>query len=124
MIDRFFVNILSDDLAASSRFYVETLGMKVHFESDWFIILVNEGRHPFELGILKRTSEIVPESDRQTPQGLMLTFVVEDVEQVYADAQARGLTIVEPPRNLFYGQRRLLLRDPNGVLIDVSTPSS
>lgn len=52
----------------------------------------------------------------------MLSFVVDDVDAVYADAQHRQLPIVAEPRNLFYGQRQLLLTDPNGALVDISTP--
>lgn len=36
-------------------------------------------------------------------------------------AQARGVEIVEPPRDLFYGQRRVLVRDPAGTLVGVSS---
>ncbi len=41
---------------------------------------------------------------------------------MHADAVDRVLSIVAQPRNLFYGQRQLLLTDPNGALIDISTP--
>jgi uncharacterized glyoxalase superfamily protein PhnB len=51
----------------------------------------------------------------------MITIVVPDVELVYRRAIDQGLAIVEPPRDLFYGQRRLLLRDPDGTLLDVSS---
>jgi hypothetical protein len=53
----------------------------------------------------------------------VLSFVVDDVDAVHADAERRGLSVVAPPRNLFYGQRQLLLSDPNGALIDISTPT-
>lgn len=123
MIQRHFANILSDDLPASKEFYTGLLGMELLYDSDWFIDLATGDAPRFELGILARHSDLVPEGDRHPPQGMMLTFVVDDVERVFEAAQAQGVTIIEPPRDLFYGQRRLLLRDPNGVLVDVSTPS-
>ncbi len=123
IMKRLFANILSDDLAASRDFYIGFLGLKSLYDSDWFINLATDGEPRFELGILKRDTELLGQADRRSPQGFMLTVVVEDVETVFEAAKARNLTIVEPPRDLFYGQRRLLLRDPNGVLVDISSPS-
>lgn len=51
----------------------------------------------------------------------MLTVVVDDVDTVHARARAAGIEIVEPPTDLFYGQRRMLVTDPNGLLVDVSS---
>lgn len=51
----------------------------------------------------------------------MLTFVVDDVDVVHEFAAKRGDTIVEPPTNLFYGQRRMVVRDPDGTAVDISS---
>ena len=51
----------------------------------------------------------------------MLTIVVDDVDALHRQAVDRGLEVVESPRDLFYGQRRMLLVDPNGLLVDVSS---
>ncbi|MDB9527643.1 hypothetical protein PN498_16725 [Oscillatoria sp. CS-180] len=53
-------------------------------------------------------------------QGIYLTFVVPDVDDCHAKAQAMNVKILQPPTDEFYGQRRMLLVDPNGVLIDIS----
>ncbi|MEO1173007.1 MAG: VOC family protein, partial [Myxococcota bacterium] len=66
------------------------------------------------------TSTRVP-ADRNPPAGTLVTIVVEDVDALHATAAERDIPIVEPPRNLFYGQRRMLLRDPAGTLVDVSS---
>jgi uncharacterized glyoxalase superfamily protein PhnB len=55
---------------------------------------------------------------------MYVTFVVPDVDAVFAKAKALGLAIVQEPRNEFYGQRRFLTVDPNGCLIDVCSPWS
>jgi hypothetical protein len=54
--------------------------------------------------------------------GVLPTFVVADVEAAHGQAVAMAAEVVEPPRDMPYGQRRLLLRDPAGVLVDVSAP--
>jgi PhnB protein len=51
----------------------------------------------------------------------MVTLVVPDVDDVHRLVLERGVDLVEAPRNLFYGQRRMLLRDPIGTLVDVSS---
>ncbi|WP_369199679.1 VOC family protein [Streptomyces sp. PU-14G] len=123
-INRAFANILSDDLAGTRDFFVDLLGFTVVFDSDWFVNLQAPDNPLNELGIWRREHELVPEAYRGRPQGAVLTFVVDDVEAVYARAVAAGTRIVEPPRETFYGQRSMLVEDPNGQVIDVSTPGT
>lgn len=130
IVSRSFANVLTDDVAATRDFYVGLLGLAVAFDSDWFVNLTSgalnledgHGTPAGELGIWRRDHELIPERFRQAPAGTVLSFVVDDVDAVYAEAQRRQLPIVAKPRNLFYGQRQLLLTDPNGALVDVSTP--
>lgn len=122
-VSRAFPTILTDDVAATRDFYVTLLGFHVAFDSDWFVDL-NTGDSPaHELGIWHRQHELIPREFRRSPAGTVLTFVVDDVDAVYADAERRGLSVVAPPRDLFYGQRQLLLTDPAGTLVDISTPT-
>lgn len=123
-VSRAFPNILADDVQATRDFYVRLLGFKVAFDSDWFVSLASTGSPAYELGIWRRDHELVPESFRRPPAGTILTFVVDDVDAVYAAAVERGLAVVAEPRDLFYGQRQLLLTDPSGTLIDISTPGT
>lgn len=129
-IQRSFMSILSDRLPDTRDFYVELFGWQVSFESDWFIHLQAPGNTKVELGILRRDHDIVPPELKRSlapsevtsaKGGQMLVIVVENVDILYASCQKKGISIVEPPRDLFYGQRRMLIRDPNGVVIDVSS---
>lgn len=121
-IRRVFLNILSDRLPETKDFYVGLLGFTVAFDSDWFINLQEPTQPLNELGIWKRDHELVPEEYRANPQGGILSFVVDDVDAAFADANDRGLKVIAPPRDLFYGQRSMLIEDPNGLLVDISTP--
>lgn len=121
-ISRAFPNILTDDLAATRDFYVDLLGFTVAFDSDWFVNLTIVDSPAAELGIWRRGHELIPSEWQQSPAGMVLTFVVDDVDAVHADAVRRGLSIVTAPRNLSYGQRQMLIADPNGALVDISTP--
>jgi uncharacterized glyoxalase superfamily protein PhnB len=55
---------------------------------------------------------------------MYVTFVAPDVDEVYKKAQEMGAKIIQEPRNEFYGQRRFLVLDPAGCLIDVCSPWS
>lgn len=129
VVSRAFANVLTDDVAGTRDFYVGLFGLTVAFDSDWFVNLTSnspnaEGSTPTsELGIWRRDHELIPAGFRNTPSGTVLSFVVDDVDAVHAEAQHQGLSIVAEPRDLFYGQRQLLLTDPNGALVDVSTPT-
>ncbi len=120
-IQRAFVTLFSEKLESMRDFYVGLFGWRVDFDSDWFVHLQAPDDSSVELGILRRDHEIVPAVFRAAPAGAMVTIVVPDVEAIFALATERGLPIVEPPRDLFYGQRRMLLRDPEGTLVDVSS---
>ena len=122
MLSRNFYCLLSDDLTGTRDWYVSLLGYTADFESDWFIHLQAPGNDRVELGIIARNHELIPTAHRAKPVGGMLTVVVEDVDDLYRRAIGGGFTVVEPPRDLFYGQRRMLAKDPNGMLVDISSP--
>lgn len=113
-------NICSDNPSESVYFYTKLFDLEVAFESDWFIHLVGRDKK-LELGIIDRNNELVPAGFKNQPQGFYLTFVVEDADEICRLAQQENFEILSLPENTSYGQRRMLLKDPNGALIDVSS---
>ena len=61
---------------------------------------------------------------RADPAGVILTFVVDDVDAVHTEARRLRLPLVAPPRDLFHGRRQMLVTDPNGMLVEISSPST
>ena len=120
MIERAFVNLLVADPPAAAAWFIELLGWSVGFESDWFVHLHAPDHDAIELGLLRADHEIVPTA-AVGRGGSMVTVVVADVDAVHAVAVERGIPVLEPPRNLFYGQRRLVLEGPDGHVVDVSS---
>lgn len=120
-MNRMFTNICTDNLNTTKDFYCRLFDFTVAFDSDWFIHLVSKDQK-FELGIIKRNHELVPIDFQTNPQGFYLTFVVDDVDTSYEAIKEQGWDIVQKPTDTFYGQRRLLLKDPNGALLDISSP--
>ena len=121
VINRQMTNICSTDLPASKAFYTALFDFNVDYDSDWFVHLISNDKQ-LELGIISQSSEIVPKQARTNPKGFYITFVVASADTVYEAAKAAGLEVLEPPTDTFYGQRRMLLQDPNGVIVDVSSP--
>ncbi|MCV0424883.1 MAG: VOC family protein [Roseibium sp.] len=119
---RCFTNILTEEVAATATFYVQLLDMEPQFSSDWFVNLVDPDNRGLELGILKQSHDIVPHEARQAPAGVMLTFVVDDCDVIHQRAIDADADIVETPNDMPYGQRRMILRDPAGTLVDISSP--
>lgn len=119
---RILTNICSDDLQKSKDFYVELLGFNVKYDSDWYVQLCSPTDSEIEYGLMQRDHELVPPEFQQSPTGMYVTFVVDDVDVIYKKAQQMELAIVQEPRNEFYGQRRFLTKDPSGCLIDVCSP--
>ena len=120
-MQRAFTNILCEDVNKTARFYESLLGMTRHGDFGWFVILTHPKLPSLELGLLDRNHETVPTGMSSAPAGIILTFVVDDVQICYARALEMQADIIEPPTNMPYGQCRLLLRDPECTMIDLSS---
>ncbi len=120
-LNRLMTNICSDKLKETKYFYTKLFDFNVDYDSDWFIHLISKDKN-LELGIIDKAHEGVPEEFRNSPQGFYLTFVVENADELFVLAESEKFTIVSKPMDTSYGQRRLLLKDPNGALIDISSP--
>ncbi len=121
ILNRIMTNICSDKLVETKFFYTKLFDFNVGYDSDWFIHLISKDKK-FELGIIDKSNELVPEGFQNSPQGFYITFVVENADELFAIAEAEKFTIVSKPMDTVYGQRRLLLKDPNGTLVDISSP--
>ncbi len=119
-LHRIMTNICSDNLAESRDFYIKLFDFNVDYDSDWFVHLISKDKK-LELGIIDRTNKIVPKDFQNHPQGFYITFVVDNADEIFKIAQSEKFDIISEPTDTFYGQRRLLLKDPNGTLVDISS---
>ena len=120
-INRLLTNICTTNLSTSRDFYIKLFDFKVDYDSDWFIHLISKDSQ-LELGIISRNHELIPPEYQSQPNGFYLTFVVENVDEIYELAKVEKFEILKEPTDTAYGQRRLLLKDPNNTLVDVSSP--
>jgi len=119
---RILTNICSNDLQKSKAFYVTLLGLNIKYDSDWYVQLCSPEDPEIEYGIIQRNHDLVPKEYQKIPTGMYVTFVVNNVDTAYAQAINMGIDIIQEPHNEFYGQRRFLVKDPNGCLIDICSP--
>ena len=119
---RILTNICSEDLQKSKEFYTKLLGFNVKYDSDWYVQLCSPEDSEIEYGIIQRDHDLVPKEYQKAPTGMYVTFVVKDVDAIQQNALTMELLILQEPRNEFYGQRRFLVKDPNGCLIDICSP--
>ena len=120
-MQRSFTNILVEDVTQTAAFYETLLGLKPKFSSDWFVNLEDPDNPGLELGILEQTNDIVPTGAGKPPAGIILTFVVDDCDAIHRRALAENADIVEAPTDMPYGQRRMIVRDPAGTFVDISS---
>ncbi|MBB6669077.1 VOC family protein [Cohnella nanjingensis] len=121
MANSFYPVILTEDVKASSAFYIAHFGFEPVFEADWYVSLKNSaGPAPFELAILSASHETVPEAFRKAAQGVILNFEVASADDAYERLIGEAkLPLRQPIRDEAFGQRHFITSDPNGVLLDV-----
>ncbi len=119
-VQRLITNLCVSNLSESKTFYLQLFDLELAFDSDWFVQLANADRS-IELGLIDKNHELVP-STYQGPAGAVyLTWVIEDVDQMYEQVKNMGAEVVAAPADTFYGQRRMLIKDPDGILLDLSS---
>lgn len=122
-LKRVIFNILAKDLEASANFYRRIANFEEIYTSDWYVVMKAPGLDGLELGLIDQVSEFTPRHAWGVHEGTYLTLVVDDVHLALETARSMGIEIIQEPVALDYGQTRMLIRDPNGLIIDISTPT-
>lgn len=121
--NRIIFNVLARDIEETAVFYERLCGLKRIYTSDWYITLTPTGDLGYELGIIDHVHQFVPRAARGHFSGGYLTIVVDDVFAAHERAKAMDVDIDTPPTPQEYGQTQMVLRDPNGVVVDISSPT-
>jgi len=113
------VSLNVQDAAASSRFLQEHFGFREEMAADGFASLSRE-----DVGMnvifLRRGLPTLPEDQRDTlASGLILAFVVDDLEGELIRLQTKGVAITMPLTSEEWGERAFQVRDHNGVIVQL-----
>lgn len=112
--------ITTERLAEVRQFYVDQLQFDVVFEASWFLLVAGPGpRSPLIAFMHPSHPSSPPGPEAFTGNGMIWTLQVEDAAATYAEVQKTGLKVHYQLTDEPWGQRRFMLRDPAGLLIDV-----
>ncbi len=107
-------------LKQSWDFYRELFGMSVVFEASWVVMLADHEGGPITLGLMSADHPSNPPGPETFDgPGMIMTFQVDNAAQTLAQLKGRGAPIVYGLKDEPWGQRRFMVRDPSGILVDV-----
>jgi len=108
------------DVCASSEFMKKHFGFAEELSAEGFISLT----HP-KTGqrlIYHATGlDILPDYIKyENQKGVILTFVISNIEVVAGMLKDRGIIFTTPLRTEAWGEKLFLFKDPNGVVIEIA----
>jgi len=113
------VSLNVDDVAASSAFLTEHFGFREEMAAEGFASLARDDAG-MNVIFLRRGLETLPADQRDDhASGLILAFVVDDLEGELARLQAENVAITMPLTAEEWGERAFQVRDPNGVIVQL-----
>jgi catechol 2,3-dioxygenase-like lactoylglutathione lyase family enzyme len=111
------IGICVADLKKSVEFY-QALGFTKAYENERGVTMVAGTAKLFIFQTRKTNSAPVTREFTlfQNPPGIdHISFAVEDVDRLYADAKAKGIVFNSEPKDQPWGARMVSLRDPDGI---------
>jgi uncharacterized glyoxalase superfamily protein PhnB len=113
------VSLNVDDVPASTEFLAEHFGFRTEMEADGFASLTRADAG-LNVIFLRRGLESLPEDQRnERATGLILAFVVDDLEVELARLRGEGVAITMPLTEEEWGERAFQVRDPNGIIVQL-----
>jgi catechol 2,3-dioxygenase-like lactoylglutathione lyase family enzyme len=114
------ISLNVDNVAGSAAFAKQHLGFKEDMAAEGFVSLTREDAG-FNLVFLRTGLQTFkPEHMRgRRADGLLVVFVVDDVDGEYARLQAEGVPITTPIETEPWGERFFQITDPSGVVIQL-----
>jgi catechol 2,3-dioxygenase-like lactoylglutathione lyase family enzyme len=101
----------SDDPSASTKFYVEVLGLEPAMDLGWIVTFAAPENPSAQISVMREdaTASVVPDA----------SIEVDDVDAAHAAAQRMGCEILHPLTDEPWGVRRFFVRDPAGKVLNV-----
>lgn len=113
------VSLNVEDVAASSAFLVEHFGFREEMAADGFASLRRQDAG-MNVVYLRRGLQTLPTGQRDDHAGgVILAFVVDDLEGELARLQDEGVAISMPLTEEEWGERAFQVRDPNGIIVQL-----
>jgi len=111
-VDQQITFLYCEDLKRTAPFYEDVLGLTLALDQGGCRIYHVVGQQAY-VGICQR-------AEPRAKDGVIFTFVTQDVDAWYERITRNGVTCEHAPRvNETYGIYHFFVRDPNGYLIEV-----
>src|SRR5690606_28088889 len=110
---RIVANLKTETPEAARIFYEGLLGLNVGMDHGWLITFCGEGQQSIQVSVAREGG-----AGTEVPD---ISVEVDNVDEVYAQAQALGYEIVYNLTCEPWGVRRFYVKDPAGRLVNVLT---
>lgn len=111
-----------DDPEASAAFLRDHFGFTEQMSADGFVSLGHPTAGVNVVYLRTGLASFKPEHMQgHRADGLLLAFVVPDVDTEHDRLVAAGVTVLTPPETEPWGERYLQVMDPNGVVLQLVT---
>lgn len=116
------VRVITDDVARLVAFYERATGVPAVWATDDFAELPTPVG-TLAIGSTRTVALFAAGSARPAAnQSMIVEFLVDDVDQTYAALAPWVDDVVAAPTTMPWGNRSLLVRDPDGTLVNFFTP--
>ncbi|HKN95940.1 MAG TPA: VOC family protein [Pseudonocardiaceae bacterium] len=113
------VSLNVDDVTASAEFLKAHFGFREELAAAGFVSLARDDVG-MNVVFLRRGLATLPADQRDDhANGLILAFVVDDLEGELARLESEGVPITMPLTVEEWGERAFQVRDPNGVIVEL-----
>lgn len=113
------VSLTVTDPEASAGFLVDHFGFEQTMAADGFASLAREDAGTAVVYLATGLASLPSDQRHEHAAGLILAFVVDDLEGELARLEREGVTITMPLTTEPWGERAFQVRDPNGVIVQL-----
>lgn len=115
------IRIITSDVARLVAFYELATGVKAAWATEDFAEL-KTGSGTLAIGSTRTVALFAPDSARPAEnRSVIIEFQVADVDELYAELRDSFSEFVIEPTTMPWGNRSLLIRDPDGNLVNFFT---
>lgn len=113
------VSLNVENVDSSAAFLASHFGFRQEMAADGFVSLTREDTG-MNVVFLRRGLASLPDDQRDDhADGVILAFVVDNLEAELARLNTEGVAITMPLREEPWGERAFQVTDPNGVLVQL-----
>ncbi len=111
--------ICTNRLVESVNFYEDHFDFIPEVQMEEYVLLKHAEDKDRYIAFIDVTCPILPKEAQKVTSGLIMSFPVKNVDAMYQQAYWDGLDIVSEPNPAKCGRRHFMVRDPNGIYLDV-----